>query len=507
VSESFVKKTLARLLIPALLLAALSGCGPADITPVPVPDAPVDAAPVSPSGPTSEAETAAQPVLAVEPDAGFDPYATDSFCNRMILELVLEPLFAVSETGELRSVLAESWTVTPDGSMTQVMLRKDVTFHDGTPLTADSVVESIRRASTGNMYSGRFYALKNVEAAGPHTVTFTTSKAYECFPLLLDVPITLDESPLPLGTGPYFWDDPKLLQPYAGWWGETYPAGERAVGLLEVCNAEQLRDGFQYGGVTGVCVDPNGSGAVHYTGEYELWNVPGTTMQYVGFNLTKGVFSSKKLRTAVTWAVDRESIVTEDLSGFGVPAVLATLPGSIWDVPELAEGKSFDPAAFTASLTFSGLSATMIVSSENAQRLISAERIARQLSDCGIYVTVKSLPTSEFRKALQKGEFDLYYAEARLSPTLDLSPFFARNGSLSFGGLTDSGREALCDLVLANRGNSYDLQSEILQEGLLCPVVFKATACYLHRGVMEPLSPNLGGWLWQGGVRRQELGV
>lgn len=496
-SESCVMKTLARLLIPAMLLAILSGCGPADVTPAPVPEAPADTAPVQTPGTVPVEETAAQPVLAVEPDAGFDPYETDSACNRMILELVLEPLFVVSETGELRPVLAESWSVTPDGSTTQVVLRKDVTFHDGTPLTADSVVESIRRASSGSMYSGRFYALKKVEAAGPHTVTFTTSKAYECFPLLLDTPIVLGKSPLPVGTGPYFWDDPNSLQPYAGWWGKTYPAGERAVELLEVRNVKQLRDGFQYGGVSGVCVDPNGSGAVHYTGEYELWNVPGTTMQYVGFNLTKGIFSSKKLRTAVTWAVDRESIVAEDLSGFGVPAVLATLPGSIWDVPELAEGKGFDPAALTASLTSSGLSATMIVSSENAQRLISAERIARQLSDCGIYVTVKSLPMAEFRKALQKGEFDLYYAEARLSPTLDLSPFFAQNGSLAFGGLTDSGREALCDLVLANRGNSYDLQNEILQEGLLCPVAFKATACYLHRDVMEPLSPNLSGWLWQ----------
>ncbi len=496
-SDRFVKKTLACLLIPVLLLAALSGCSPAEDAPTPVPETPGETTPVqAPSEELSE-DIAALPMLAVEPDAGFDPYTTDSACNRLALELVLEPLFVVTETGELRSVLAESWTVTPDGSTTQVVLRKDATFHDGTPLTASIVAESVRRASAGGIYSGRFYALESVEATATDTVTFTTSKAYECFPLLLDIPIVLDGSLLPVGTGPYRWDKLECLMPYEGWWGENYPAGERVVELLSVSDAAQLRDGFQYGGVTGVCVDPNGAGVAHYTGEYELWNVPTTIMQYVGFNLDKGVFSSKKLRTAVTWAVDRERIVTEDLSGFGVPAVLATLPGSVWDVPELAAGKSFDPAGLTASLTSSGLSATMIVSSENAQRLLSAERIARQLTDCGIYVTVNALPAADFRKALQKGEFDLYYAEVRLSPTLDLSPFFAQNGSLAFGGLTDAGTEALCDLILANRGNSYDLQNEILQEGLLCPVAFKTTACYLHRGVMQPLSPNLGGWLWQ----------
>jgi hypothetical protein len=88
------------------------------------------------------------------------------------------------------------------------------------------------------------------------------------------------------------------------------------VALLEVCNAEQLRDGFQYGGVTGVSVDPNGSGAVHYTGEYELWNVPGTTMQYVGFNLTKGVFSSKKLRTAELFYIQRRRDIRKKLLRF-----------------------------------------------------------------------------------------------------------------------------------------------------------------------------------------------
>lgn len=493
-SESFVKKLLACL----LLLGILAGCAPTGTPAAPSsPEAPAQLPEELRPGVTSQGPSRAAAMLAVEPGRSFDPYETDSACNRQVLEMILEPLFVAGEDGEPRAVLAEGWTVTPDGSTTQVTLRKGITFHDGTPLTAAAVVESVGRAMAGSVYSGRFYALERVEATDAHTVTFTTQKAYECFPLLLDIPIVQGEDPLPLGTGPYTWNGLESLESYDLWWGENYPAGEQPVELLSVTDPESLRDGFQYGGVTAVCADPNGAGMIHYTGEYELWNVPTTVLQYVGFNLKKGVFSSKKLRTAVTWAVDREKIVTEDLSGFGVPTVLATLPGSVWDVPELAEGRGFDPAALTASLTSAGLSATMIVSSENAQRLLSAERIARQLGDCGIHVTVNALSASEFRKALEKGEFDLYYAEARLSPTLDLSPFFARNGSLSYGGLTDPATEALCDLVLANRGNSYDLQNEILQEGLLCPVAFKATACYLHRGVMQPLSPNLGGWLWQ----------
>lgn len=493
--DGSVKKLLARLLLPALLLGTLTGCGPEEV-PAPLPDQTVQEPAQTPeASPAAPQETAAA-VLAVETAAGFDPYNTVSACNRLVLEMVLEPLFTVTEDGQAVPVLAEGWTVTPDGKTTEVLLRQDVVFHDGTPLSAEAVADCVRRAAAGSVYAGRFYAVESVEAVDPRIVRFTTSKAYECFPLLLDIPITSGEEALPIGTGPYIWNGLERLLPSTVWWREGHPA-DQLITLHPVDGATDLRDGFQYGGVTAVWVDPNDSGAVHYTGEYELWDVPSAQLQYIGFNLEKGIFTSKKLRAAVTWAVDREAVVTEDLSGFGVPAMLVTLPGSVWDVPELKEGLGYDPSQLTGSLTASGLTATMIVSSENAQRLISAERIASQLTDCGIRVTVKPLSAAEFRSALQKGEFDLYYAEARLSPTLDLSPFFSQNGALSYGGLASGELQNLCDLVLANRGNSYDLQKRIMEDGLLCPVAFKTTACYLHRGVFRAPTPKLGGWLWQ----------
>ena len=46
---------------------------------------------------------------------------------------------------ELRPALAESWDVSPDQLSWTFHLRRGVTFHDGSPFTADDVVYSYRR--------------------------------------------------------------------------------------------------------------------------------------------------------------------------------------------------------------------------------------------------------------------------------------------------------------------------------------------------------------------------
>lgn len=435
-------------------------------------------------------------MLAVEEAASFHPYETASACNRLVLELVTEPLFTVEANGEVTPVLAMGWQVSDDGLTTTVALQEGLLFHNGQPLTAETVVQCVEQAKTSSWYAGRFYALSSVEAANETTVVFTTKKAYECFPRLLDIPICVTEGDLPVGTGPYRFRDGKTLAPFDGWRQETYPAGKGEIALTAVSRQSQLRDGFEYGGISAVSYDPNGVGAVHYSGDFELWGVPTAVMQYVGFNLQKGAFSSRKLRSAVTHAVDRSAVVAQDMGGFAVATTLAVPPDSLWYDAVLAASGEYDLQKLKD--VAAGQSATMIVCGEYAQRVTTASRIARAMNECGLSVTVKTLSREEFRKALSAGSFDLYYAETKLSPDFDLTSFFVEGGACAFGGLGKQ-KEAkeLCDLVLSNHGNSYDLQKTVLQEGLICPVVFKTNALGVHRNVFTETSPNLGGWLWK----------
>ena len=127
--------------------------------------------------------------------------------------------------------------------------------------------------------------------------------------------------------------------------------------------------------------------------------------------------------------------------------------------------------------------------SDSAVRVEAAELIARQLTDGGLQVTVNALPESEFRRALRAGSYDLYLGEVRLSPNFDLSTFYATNGALNYGGMADGNLNKLCAMALENSGNYYDLFESVMDDGSLCPLLFRTYAIFTTRGVVEGLLP------------------
>lgn len=72
-----------------------------------------------------------------------DYRATDVFSHKGFNCLVFETLVKMDEKGKIAPLLAESWEISEDGRHYIFHLRKDVTFSDGTPLTAQQVKKSM----------------------------------------------------------------------------------------------------------------------------------------------------------------------------------------------------------------------------------------------------------------------------------------------------------------------------------------------------------------------------
>jgi MarR-like DNA-binding transcriptional regulator SgrR of sgrS sRNA len=75
-----------------------------------------------------------------------DRATPDSFGRRSLTTLIFETLVTVDKSGHATPVLAESWQA--GGSRRwQFRIRRNVSFHDGSPLTAETVAASLRLAN------------------------------------------------------------------------------------------------------------------------------------------------------------------------------------------------------------------------------------------------------------------------------------------------------------------------------------------------------------------------
>ena len=101
-----------------------------------------------------------------------DPHAANEGPTTAVLHHIYESLVERALDGSLEPRLATSWQVLPDDpTVWEFTLREGVTFHDGTPMTADDVVFSLNRArSETSDFRGLHAAIADVTAVDDLTV-------------------------------------------------------------------------------------------------------------------------------------------------------------------------------------------------------------------------------------------------------------------------------------------------------------------------------------------------
>lgn len=502
----------------ALLMAAvfLAGCEAAPEEPA---GAPAKPAAVLSEEPENEEEIAYSSrifALACVPNEGFNPYRCTTQSNRTVLSLLYEPLFTVDANFQAAPYLCERYEVTGDGRTHTLTLRGGVTFSDGTPLQAEDAAASIRAATGSAYYGGRLDHISTITVTNSRELVITTDVAVGTLDALLNIYVvkadTVNDS-VPLGTGPYMAAGDSLYQ--SGWWRGQEPVLTAAtVRLVAAETPVAVRDSFEYGIADLACADPNAGVQITYHSDYELWDNNTTVMQYIGFNRSSPVFCYESMRRAVSHGIDREAIVSGTAGGFGLAASLPASPNAGCYSQQLAADYDQDEADFQADLAersvsdltgadgilefyndygIQPLKGTMIVCMSSDQRVAAAQAVVNTLNEKGFDLTLRTLEYDSYVNALENGNFDLYYGEVRLPPNFDLSSFFTDGGSLIYGGGADAAAAQLCGQALENAGNAYNLHKEVMDRGLLCPVLFKIYAIYTARGRVTNLTPCLDG--------------
>ena len=436
--------------------------------------------------------------MAYYADQSMNPLMADDFTNRVLMPLIYQSLFSVSRDNEVIPILCKSYSASVDLMTYEFTVDPAATFSDGTPVTAQDVVASLKEADEHKFYGRRLRFVNSISVTEEGNVRISLSQPMGNLPLLLDIPIVKEaevEADFPLGSGPYIlggWGQYRYLTRRTDWWCKSNDLAITAqkIPLVSAESPTSIRDAFEFYDVGVVCTDPGSDQYAEYRCDYELWNCETGIFVYLGVNADSAVFEKREIRQALSRGIDRDTLVDRYYRGFALSAELPASPNSDYYFAPLAQKHAYDPAVYQDTMSsMKGRTIRLLVNDSDSLRVRVAQEIGRMLNTSGLLVEVVAKSSGAYEVALQEGDYDLYLGQTKLSPNMDLSPFFAEYGALSYGGMSDASTYELCLQALENQGNYYSLYQQVMEDGYLCPVLFRCYAVYASRGLLTDLAP------------------
>ena len=366
------------------------------------------------------------------------PLQPSIFSSNEVLDLLFLRLHRVDhKTGKMRPLLAESWEFSEDLRSITYYLRKDVKWWDGEPVTADDILytyEKMRDPETNfpNVNSLRF--IKEVEVLHPHAIKFVCERVYA--DILTDTDIMpvpkhlhaeqgADFARNPVGNGPY------RIEEWVPGGGIVLATNEQyyfdpppleRIQLKNYDDVERMLDDFASGDLDAMLgITPAATAGLSGNENVSVLSQPGNTYLYVAWNLKNSFLSEKKVREALSVAINRQRILDDTYRGMGEISSGPLTPSS-WGyntgiVPiehnpgrarQILREYGFRDANRNRYLDKDGteFSLLLITNRENPDRQAILQFVAEDLRAIGIRVVTETLPTDGFINALVQGQFD-----------------------------------------------------------------------------------------------------
>ena len=284
-----------------------------------------------------------------------DPHYADLGETNALLSHIYEHLLIQDAQMNAQPQLATSWKRLSE-TQWEFKLRDGVTFHDGSPFTADDVIYSIERIRDflkppSGGYQSYTQAIKSITAPDPLTIVIETTGDVPTLPLMLTSIFIMKHQPdgfatteelnagaKPVGTGPYRferWQSGEglsLARNDAHWAGTPAwtkvafrviesPAARVAAlttGDVDVADYIPARDveGLKQRGKKVESAAAARSNFLQF--DVSRDNAPSVTDQ--SGNAIENPFRDKRVREALTMATDRAFIADKILLGYGTAA-------------------------------------------------------------------------------------------------------------------------------------------------------------------------------------------
>ncbi len=271
-----------------------------------------------------------------------------------LIALVYSGLMQALPTGELIPNLAKSYSISEDGLTYTFVLKDNLIWHDGMPITSDDVKFTVWKAQDPDVGSRQQANWDSVivETPDQKTVVFTLTETYA--PFLQNTtmgilpkhhwekadPERFSDHPLntrPIGSGPFRVTKIKtngndIIEYYELESFENYALGTPFIDTIRIMfftHKEDLIEAYKDGRITNInSISPEKARELNNDHRIEYGYLPRIFSAFFNQN-EADIFTKKEVRQALDIAIDREEIINKVLFGYATEIMGPLPPGSL----------------------------------------------------------------------------------------------------------------------------------------------------------------------------------
>ncbi|MBQ6569588.1 MAG: hypothetical protein IJL87_04975 [Clostridia bacterium] len=372
----------------------------------------------------------------------FNPYLCTTTINNTVCDLVFDSLVKVNQDYTITLSMAKSVSI--EGSNIVVELAPSLLFSDGSAVTVYDIVYSCNsaRLNQNSHFYNQLASIIDCRQDG-HKVYFTLSSPDCMADRLLDFPIIKRNSDTifgvtPIGSGRYKFakdNTGTYLALNPNWYG--YSALSIAkIRLLEMPTLESIIYSVEIGTLSFFFSDLSENNFTNINAISNMVDL--NNLVFLGINTNNGLLSQPEIRTAISCALDRDSLAIKAYTGRALAATGPFTPN--WDKAQEYQKNStsaqkskaesyLDSAGYVnvdqSGIRYNGngrkLEFKLLISSENPNRSTCAQLIQQQLAAVGISVTIQTTTYEKFVAAVEAGNYQMYLGEYPVKSNMDIS--------------------------------------------------------------------------------------
>ena len=360
--------------------------------------------------------------------------ASDAVAER-VRDLMFNSLVKKNENFEYVGDLAQDIQTSEDGKTITFVLRDNIKFHNGQDFTSADVKYTFDELfkNESAYKAGAFYEtindekkryIESIETPDAKTVKITISRPavknqllsnFVAVPIIANGTIAEQETK-PIGTGPFKFvsynqsQNTVDLEAFPNYF-EGAPKVQK-IRVKTVADANSLQAELQSGGVDiaplPTNLSPDTLNSLGNLPNLEVKKFNGSNIQYLQFNTESKPLDNAKLRQAIAYAIDREKIIKELLSGQATLAY-SILPAESWAY-NAGTKYSYDPAKAKELLKESGYKNEPLkykFSAGSAATSQYAQVIQNALKEIGLNVEIEPLEGNVLRQQMAQGQYQM----------------------------------------------------------------------------------------------------